>query len=230
MIPAQIIDIDSITVLRNGNRILDRVSFTAEPGEHWAFLGPNGSGKTTFLNILTGYLWPSTGTVTVLGDRYGQVDLREKRRQIGLVSSALFERVPPGESFFDIVLSGRFASLGIYDESDENGREGGQHGHGHLFEHALLKGVFKEAHNGLKILSPNLIHFGAFVRRVVKLLQKSQILGVVQVVVKYIEPQGTKTLPHGQILGIALKKGPAHHKIPTNYSALAARAAPMIPA
>ncbi len=122
MTPAPIIDIDSITVLRNDNRILDHVSFTADPGQHWVFLGPNGSGKTTFLNILIGYLWPSEGSVTVLGDRYGQIDLREKRRHIGMVSSALFERVPPGELFFDIVLSGQFASMGIYDEPDDSDR------------------------------------------------------------------------------------------------------------
>jgi iron complex transport system ATP-binding protein len=44
------------------------------------------------------------------------VDIREKRRHIGIVSSALFERVPPRETLKDVVVSGRFASLGIYDE------------------------------------------------------------------------------------------------------------------
>jgi iron complex transport system ATP-binding protein len=122
----QIITLDNITVNRSGTPILEHVSFTAGPGEHWALLGPNGSGKTTILNIITGYIWPSKGTVTVLGDRYGRVDLREKRRQIGLVSSSLYERLPMNETFLDVVLSGRFASLGTYDESDagDRGRAG----------------------------------------------------------------------------------------------------------
>ncbi len=113
-----VIRLDNISLIREGRRLLDDVSLTVSKGEHWAVLGPNGCGKTTLLNIVTGYLWPSTGTVTVLGDRYGEVDLRRKRRQIGLVSSALFERVPGGDTFTDIVLSGRFANLGMYDEPE----------------------------------------------------------------------------------------------------------------
>ena len=63
------------------------------------------------------------GTVTVLGDRYGTVDIREKRRHIGLVSSALFERIPSRDTLFNVVLSGRFASLGIYDEVRSHDRD-----------------------------------------------------------------------------------------------------------
>jgi len=115
-----IFDLSHISLTRKGARILDDVSLTVRAGEHWALLGPNGCGKTTLLNILTGYLWPMEGTVTVLGDRYGTVDIREKRRHIGLVSSALFERVPSGETFTDVVLSGRYASLGLYEEIHAN--------------------------------------------------------------------------------------------------------------
>ncbi|MCE5249897.1 ABC transporter ATP-binding protein [bacterium] len=108
--------LDSVSLSRGSRTILSDISLTVRRGEHWAVLGPNGSGKTTLMNIITAYVWPMSGTVTVLGDRYGTIDIREKRRHIGLVSSALSERVPPRETLGNVVLSGRFASLGIFNE------------------------------------------------------------------------------------------------------------------
>src|SRR6266700_2952700 len=48
-------------------RAVDGVTFTIEPGEMVAFLGPNGAGKTTTLKMLSGLIYPSSGTATVLG-------------------------------------------------------------------------------------------------------------------------------------------------------------------
>src|SRR5438445_6206477 len=48
-------------------RAVDGVSFTIEPGEMVAFLGPNGAGKTTTLKMLSGLIYPSTGSARVLG-------------------------------------------------------------------------------------------------------------------------------------------------------------------
>ena len=117
-----IIQIDNISLNRSTTAILSDISLSVHPGEHWAILGPNGSGKTTLINIITAYLWPSSGTVTVLGDRYGSVDIRDKRRHIGIVSSAMFERIPPRETMADVVLSGHYGSLGIFDEASEGDR------------------------------------------------------------------------------------------------------------
>jgi len=48
-------------------RAAENVSFTIEPGEMVAFLGPNGAGKTTTLKMLSGLIYPTTGTARVLG-------------------------------------------------------------------------------------------------------------------------------------------------------------------
>jgi ABC-2 type transport system ATP-binding protein len=46
---------------------VNEVSFTIEPGELVGFLGPNGAGKTTTLKMLSGLLYPTSGSATVLG-------------------------------------------------------------------------------------------------------------------------------------------------------------------
>jgi iron complex transport system ATP-binding protein len=92
-------------------------------GEHWAVLGLNGSGKTSLLQMIAGYLWPSQGTISVLGNRYGAADLRVVRRRIGIVSSHLNEFIHQGESVFKVVLSGLFASFGLYEAWGKEERE-----------------------------------------------------------------------------------------------------------
>ncbi len=83
--------------------------------QHWALIGPNGSGKTILLRLINGYLWPSSGTATVLGKRFGRYDLRELRKSIGFASSFMSENIPQDVTVLDTVLSGRFASIGLYD-------------------------------------------------------------------------------------------------------------------
>ena len=111
-----ILDIRDVSLARGDRTILESVSWRIEPGQHWAMIGPNGSGKTTLLKVTTGYLWPSSGQVSVLGNKFGTVDLRMLRKKIGWASSALQARMPPGASAKDVVLSGRFASIGLYEE------------------------------------------------------------------------------------------------------------------
>ncbi len=98
----------------DGRRILDAVGFTVAVGQHWVILGPNGSGKTTILQIIAGYQWPTRGRVSVLGRELGAVDVRELRREIGIVSTAITRRVPEGDTCLQVVMSGRFASLGLF--------------------------------------------------------------------------------------------------------------------
>ena len=62
---------------------VDDLSFVAREGTVTGFLGPNGAGKTTTLRMLLGLVTPTSGTVTIGGQRYGQ--LTAPSRQVGAV-------------------------------------------------------------------------------------------------------------------------------------------------
>ncbi|MDQ0339536.1 iron complex transport system ATP-binding protein [Caldalkalibacillus uzonensis] len=119
MRPEQIvIDVQQVYWRRNGRTILDNILWQVKKGEHWAIVGLNGSGKTSLLNLICAYEWPSQGEIHVLGRRLGKVDINRLRQSIGWVSPALAERYRaydhmPAE---DIVLSGKFASIGLWQQ------------------------------------------------------------------------------------------------------------------
>jgi len=111
-----IINIKDVSISRNAKYILKDIDWTVKDGEHWAILGLNGSGKTTLLNMINGYIFPSKGDVSVLGKSFGEYDLRELRKSIGWVSTALAEKLYGNETAMEIVVSGRYASIGLFED------------------------------------------------------------------------------------------------------------------
>ncbi len=111
-VPA-VLEVRELAIERD-TAILRRVDWTVRPGEHWVVLGANGSGKTSLLSALTGYLTPSSGEVTVLGRKFGEFDWRELRKAVGLVSSSIRQRIDDGETALEIVVSGKTAMLNFW--------------------------------------------------------------------------------------------------------------------
>jgi len=109
-----LVEVAGLTIHRETAVILDRVDWSMRTGEHWVILGANGSGKTSLLMALTGYLMPTAGGITVLGRTFGESDWRELRRDIGIVSSNLRQRIEENESAREIVASGKYAMLNFW--------------------------------------------------------------------------------------------------------------------
>jgi iron complex transport system ATP-binding protein len=112
-----ILKVTSLGITRDGTKILEDISWEVARGEHWVILGANGSGKTSLLSALTGYLTPTTGELEVLGQRYGSSDWRELRRAIGIVSSSVRQMMHDDEPALDSVISGKFAMIDFWGKS-----------------------------------------------------------------------------------------------------------------
>jgi iron complex transport system ATP-binding protein len=103
-----------LRIERDGTVILRDVSWRVKPGQHWAILGANGSGKTSLLSALTGYLMPTAGEISLLGQTYGRSDWRELRKKIGLVSSAIRQLMADDEPALATVASGKYAMIDFW--------------------------------------------------------------------------------------------------------------------
>ncbi|MDQ6631442.1 MAG: ABC transporter ATP-binding protein [Verrucomicrobiota bacterium] len=108
--------ISDLSIWRGETLILDNISWQVEQGEHWAILGANGSGKTSLLSALTGYLMPSSGDMELLGEKYGKSDWRELRKKIGLVSSSIRQRMADSETALESVVSGKYAMIDLWNK------------------------------------------------------------------------------------------------------------------
>jgi len=119
---ATVLRLRAATVRRDGRTILDAVDWEVHAGERWVVLGPNGSGKTTLLAVAGGRLWPSAGTVEILGSRLGTVDLRALRSRVAFVSAAVAKELRPAQRVREVVASGKFGALETwwhdYEEAD----------------------------------------------------------------------------------------------------------------
>jgi iron complex transport system ATP-binding protein len=109
-----VLEVADLSVHRGATAVLRAVDWRVLPGEHWAILGANGSGKTSLLKALTGYLSPTTGALALLGRRYGACDWRDLRFKIGMVTSAFAASIPPAEPALETVVSGKFAQLDLW--------------------------------------------------------------------------------------------------------------------
>lgn len=120
--PAPILQVTDLTIDRGSTRILDGVEWTVAPRQHWAILGSNGSGKTSLLSALTGYLTPTRGDIVVLGEKFGESDWRELRKHVGIVSSSVRQLMADHEPALLTVLSGKYAMIDFWGRAKASDR------------------------------------------------------------------------------------------------------------
>ena len=119
-----VLSLSQVSVIRGDRTILGPIDFQIQNGERWVILDPNGAGKSTLLNILATRMFPTSGTVTVLNQQMGKVDLSELRTRIGICAALISEDIPGDEIVRDVVLTAAYAILGrwneVYDLWDES--------------------------------------------------------------------------------------------------------------
>ena len=116
----EVLRLSGVGVRRETSMLLRDIDWTAHEDERWILIGPNGAGKTTLLQVAATTLFPTEGTVDVLGERLGDVDVFDLRPRIGMASAALAEKVPPAEKVIDLVLTASYAILGRWKEEYES--------------------------------------------------------------------------------------------------------------
>ena len=119
LLPA-LIELDRASVQRGGRVALDAVSLRIPAGRHTAILGPNGCGKSTFIQLMTRELYPlaredGVPPVRILGNHLWNV--REMRSQLGIVSGRLHDDLLslPGLLAWEVVLGAFDAQLAAPD-------------------------------------------------------------------------------------------------------------------
>jgi iron complex transport system ATP-binding protein len=120
---SDVLELVDVSVVRDGRALVEQVSWSVAEGERWVILGPNGAGKTTLLQIASSYLYPSSGTAAILGEKMGSVDVFELRPRIGLAGAAMIDKLPRRQTVLDTVLTAAYGMTATwreqYDTSDE---------------------------------------------------------------------------------------------------------------
>jgi len=113
---SSVLELNDVSVVRDGNPILKSVTWTVDAEERWAILGPNGAGKTTLLQIAAATMHPTSGAALILDEKLGKVDLAELRPRVGFASTAEARRIPGNETVLNVVLTAAYAVAGRWNE------------------------------------------------------------------------------------------------------------------
>lgn len=74
----------------DGVQILNKVNFTARPGDTYAIVGPTGAGKSTIVNLISRFYNVDSGTITIDGTDISKVTLPSLRKQMGIMMQDSF--------------------------------------------------------------------------------------------------------------------------------------------
>lgn len=111
----------ALKIAYGDNLVFEGLHWTIQPGEHWQLTGPNGSGKTCLLNLITGdHPQCYVNDIFVFGMQRGSGEsIWQIKQFIGYVSSALQWEYRASASVRQVVLSGFFDSIGVYQKTTE---------------------------------------------------------------------------------------------------------------
>lgn len=117
---SEVLQFDSVSFIRNEKTILEDINFSLNQGESLAIVGRNGAGKTTLINLLFGYLWPTSGFVSAFGETFGETPMAPLQNQMGIVQPGQQETLLQRLNCFEMVITGVIGTLGLYKEPTPN--------------------------------------------------------------------------------------------------------------
>ncbi len=113
-----LLDLKNVSVSYGDTSVLTGVDWTLRPGQHCNIAGPNGCGKTTLLSLVTGDNHKAYGQdITLFGRRRGSGEsVWDIKQKFGQVDTQLHLNYSRGMAVLEVVVSGFFDSVGLYDE------------------------------------------------------------------------------------------------------------------
>ncbi len=120
-----LVRLSNIKVAYADNQVINELNWTINPGEHWQLSGPNGSGKTCLLNLITGdHPQCYTNDIFVFGMQRGNGEtIWQIKQYIGYVSTALQWEYRVSISVRNVIISGFHDSIGMYTKSSEKEKQ-----------------------------------------------------------------------------------------------------------
>jgi len=116
-----LVDIRNASIRYTDNLVFENLDWCIEPGQHWQLTGPNGSGKTCLLNLITGdHPQCYSNDIFVCGYQRGNGEsIWDIKQHIGYVSSTLHWDYRVSISCKNVIISGFYDSIGLYAKATE---------------------------------------------------------------------------------------------------------------
>ena len=116
-----LVNIRDASIRYTDNLVFEHLNWCIKPGQHWQLNGPNGSGKTCLLNLITGdHPQCYINDIFVCGYKRGTGEsIWDIKQHIGYVSSALHWDYRVSISCKNVIISGFYDSIGLYSKATE---------------------------------------------------------------------------------------------------------------
>ncbi|MFD2101374.1 ATP-binding cassette domain-containing protein [Flagellimonas iocasae] len=112
----ELVNFTNVSVSFDGRQVLNNISWSVKQGEFWQLIGPNGSGKTTMLSMITGDSHKGYGEdLTLFGQKKGTGEsVWDLKQKIGYFTPSITDRFRGYHTLENMIISGLHDSIGLY--------------------------------------------------------------------------------------------------------------------